>query len=93
MGILILLVIPILAKASHGIAVLVGFVAGMIAGSVTFHFVFAKRGSNIVAWISGVVASAAIGAALGSAVGIGSDIGLILGAIGGAIGAVIGILH
>ncbi len=93
MGILILLAIPILARASRGVAVLVGFIAGIIVGSIIFHYVTTKRGSNTMAWVLGVVASAAIGAVLESVVGVNTPVGIALGAIGGAIGAVVGILH
>ncbi len=93
MRILMLVAIPILVRASRGAAIFVSFVAGIIAGSIIFHYVATKWSSNTAAWISGITASATIGAVLGSIAGAGAPAGIALGAIGGAIGAVIGILH
>ncbi len=93
MGVLIFLAIPILARVSRGVVVLVDFIAGIIVGSIIFHYISIKRSKNTMAWISGIAVSAAIGAVLNSIMGVNTPIGITLGAIGGALGAVIGILH
>ncbi|VVB92837.1 Uncharacterised protein [uncultured archaeon] len=88
---LMLPVIPRIVRVTYGIAILVSFVAGMIASSIIFHYV--KRNSNTAALISGVAASAAIGAVIGAVMGAGAPVEIAFGAIGGVIGAVIGIFH
>ncbi len=86
------LVISIFGRASYGIAVLAGFLVGMLVGSISYHYISAKR-KILMAWIAGITASAAIGALMGLIAGRGAPAAIALGAIGGVIGSVIGILH
>jgi hypothetical protein len=90
-------IIPFLARLHYGIALFVGFIAGMVAGSITFHYVKVSNRNNIIAWILGLFSGFLIGAVagyiLGDMIGINILAGILMGAIGGTIGAVVGILH
>ncbi len=90
-------IIPYLARLFYGITLFVGFVAGMVAGSITFHYVKVGNGNNTIAWVLGIVSGSLIGAVagyiLGGIIGINILAGILMGAIGGTIGAVVGILH
>jgi hypothetical protein len=90
-------IIPFLTRFYYGIALLVGFLAGMVVSSITFHYVKVSNGGNIIAWILGLFSGFLIGEAagyiLGYIIGINISAGILIGAIGGTIGAVVGILH
>ncbi len=89
--------IPFLTRFSYGGAVFIGFLVGMITGSIVFHYATAGNGNNIAGWIAGVTSAAIAGAVAGGIlidiIGINILAGIGLGAIGGIIGAIIGILH
>ncbi len=89
--------IPFLARFSYGGAVFIGFLVGMITGSITFHYATAGDGNNAMGWIAGVISAAIAGAVAGGIltgmIGINILAGIGLGAVGGIIGAIIGILH
>ncbi len=88
-------IIPFLARFSYGGAVFIGFLVGMIIGSIAFHY--AGNGSKAMCWIAGVISAAIAGALAGGIlvgiIGINILAGIGLGAIGGIIGAIVGILH